>query len=358
MGARLRRPLAWLVACGCCLVVGTAVAEGTPRRIDLIRDVPTAGDLSAPANGQTLYVLDESTGGVVAVDPFEPTKRWTAVAAAAEATTITAIGSIDTGTLALVCRGPRGWSLRCQRVQPGVTATADEATQTVAFGGVPAADAPGQQAAVPAAHPAIAVSPSRDWLVVAGLPSPAAAVLRAPIAGARVGTISTRSCPQLPAGSLPTAVAVSAADEFVLFGRDPDAGDVAGVFVSFHHPPHPHRLLHLDTGLPRVHDAAFCRADGTLWVVGGVPGSTATPEGLWRVDAVLRHGRQDVRAVCVAPLDGAVALACLSDRAIAVTHGRPSRVVSLIDPAGDTPAKGDSPAKADRPAGGPAGATR
>lgn len=356
MVARLRRPLAWLAACGSgvvCLALGSAVADGTPRRVDLIRDLPAAGDLSAPANGQTLYALDEATGSVVAIDPFEPTKRWTAVAAAPQGSTPTAIGSIDTGTVALVSRGPRGWSLRCHRVQPGVTANADEPTQTVAFGGGPAADAPGPQAAPPAARPAIAVSPSRDWLAVAGLPAPAAAVLRAPIAGARVGGISTRSCPQVPPGCLPTAVAVSAADEFVLFARDPDAGDAAGVFVSFHHPPHPRRLLHLDMGLPRVHDAAFCRADGTLWVVGGVPGSAATPEGLWRVDAVLRNGRQDVRAVCVAPLDGAMALACLSDRAIAVTHGRSSRLVSLIDPAGDAPAKVDP-----RPADVPAGAKR
>ena len=60
------------------------IADETPRRTDLVRDLPAAGDLSAPANGQTLYVLDESTGGVVAVDPFEPTKRWTAVSAATE----------------------------------------------------------------------------------------------------------------------------------------------------------------------------------------------------------------------------------------------------------------------------------
>jgi hypothetical protein len=350
MGAWLRRPLAGLAACGCCLALGIAAAE-TPRRTDLVRDLPAAGDLSAPANGQTLYVLDESTGGVVAVDPFEPTKRWTAVSAAT-AGSVAAIGSIDTGTVALVCRGPRGWSLRCHRVQPGVAADAAEPVQAVACGGG-AADDEATRPAAASGRPAIAVSPSRDWLVVAGLPAPAAQVLRAPIAGTRVGTISTRACPQLPAGSLPSAVAVSTADEFVLFGRDPDAGDTAGVFVSFHHPPHPRRLLHLDTGLPVVHDAAFCRADGTLWVVGGAAGSTATPEGLWRIDAVLRDGRQDVRAVCVTPLDGAVAIACLSDRAIAVTHGRPSRIVSLIDPAGDAPGKAES-----RPTDGPAGAKR
>ena len=150
--ARLRRPLPWLGACGCslvCLAVGSAVADGTPRRVDLIRDLPAAGDLSAPANGQTLYTLDEATGSVVAIDPFEPTKRWTAVAAAPQGTTATAIGSIDTGTVAVVSHGPRGWSLRCHRVQPGVTANADEPTQTVAIGGGAAADVPGPRTAPP-----------------------------------------------------------------------------------------------------------------------------------------------------------------------------------------------------------------
>ncbi len=330
-----------------------AVAADAARRTDLIRDVPLAGDLAAPANGQTLYVLAESDGSVVAIDPFEPTKRWVAVAAPDKASGVNpvAIASIDTGTLAILCRGEKGWSIRSHRVQPGVTSAPSEAVQTVSVG-TAAADADTAQAAPSRGRPAMAVSPSRDWLTVAGIEPPTAPVLRAPIAGARIGAVSTRSAPQLPAGVRPVAVTVSAADEFVLFCTDPATGETASVFLSFFRPPHPRRLLHIDTGLVRIHDAAFCRGDGTLWVVGGDPGGSATsPEGLWRIDAVLRQGRQEALATLVARLDGAVSLACLSERAIVVTHGRPSRLVSRIDPLHDASPESDT-TNGEKPSGG------
>ncbi|MFM8703616.1 MAG: hypothetical protein ACKOHG_07060, partial [Planctomycetia bacterium] len=56
------------------------------------------------------------------------------------------------------------------------------------------------------------------------------------------------------------------------------------------------------------------------------------PEGLWRIDATLRNGRQAATAVCVARLPGARAVVCLSERAIIVTHGLDARTVSRIDP--------------------------
>jgi hypothetical protein len=144
---------------------------------------------------------------------------------------------------------------------------------------------------------------------------------------------------------LPPAATISTAEEFVLFAPDPADRAATGIFVSFYLPPDPRRLLHLDTSLPRIRDAAFCRADGTLWVVGagaagvggrddvGSNGSAAVPlEGLWRIDAVMRNGRQSVEASCIARLDGARAVTCLSERAIIVTHGRERRTVSRIDP--------------------------
>ena len=68
----------------------TAALPAQPVRIDLIKDLPSAGDLAAPANGQTLYILDESRGEIIAIDPFEPAKRWTAVAAPADAASASA----------------------------------------------------------------------------------------------------------------------------------------------------------------------------------------------------------------------------------------------------------------------------
>ena len=134
--------------------------------------------------------------------------------------------------------------------------------------------------------------------------------------------------------------AISPGEEFVLFTPAATGTTASGAVVSFSLPPDPRLLLSLDTSLPRIRDAAFCRTDGTLWVVGGggtaaaEGGSTAkpAPEGLWRIDAALRNGRQAANAVCVARLEGARSVACLSERAIIVTHGRESHTVSRIDP--------------------------
>jgi len=326
-----------------------AAAPPPPKRIDLIVDLPAAGDLAAPANGQTLYVLDESVGAVVAIDPFEPAKRWTALSAPPHAEPghgAAAIGCIDTGMLAVVSRNGDVWSLQTHRLQPGTAADPDRTAQSLALGkSAPqrrevGAGGPGSRREPP---PVLAVSPSRDWLSVCGLPSPIPPVMRGPIAGARVGTISARGCPDLAAGVQPTAATISMGEELVLFAADVAAAPTAGIFVSYWRPPDPRTLLHLDTGLPRIRDAAFCRADGTLWVVGGGdvgagadavggPAAAPLPEGLWRIDAVLRDGRQAAAAVCIAPLPGAVSVVCLSEKAIIVTHGREGRTVSRIDP--------------------------
>lgn len=326
----------------------TAPAAPQPQRTDLVNDMPQAGDLAAPANGQTLYVLDDGDGAVVAIDPFEPAKRWKAVAARAGANVATgpaAIGCIDTSMLALLCRTGEGWSLQMHRVQPGTAADPEKPAQTVTIGKASADMAapdpePTASRSTEGRHPCLTVSPSRDWLGVCGLPAPLPAVLRAPIAGARIGSVSVRSCPSLAPGLRPSAATISPAEEFVLFA--PDAADRkdAAIFVSFYLPPDPRRLLHLDTSLAQIRDASFCRTDGTLWVVGGGTRAASgrdsaaelVPEGLWRIDAVLRNGRQAAKAVCVARLEGARAVVCLSERAIIVTHGREARTVSRIDP--------------------------
>jgi hypothetical protein len=379
-------PATWLaVTCVFCLRIAAAgPAAPQPQRIDLLTDLPGAGDLAAPANGQTLYVLDEASGQIVAIDPFEPGKRWTAVAAEQpqenrqgdrqdnqqqRATAVTlAIGCIDTSMLAMLRRDRQDWSLHTHRLQPGVAADPNAPAQRVVVGrvAVKAADRTAGETnradAAPTANriaadvrACLTVSPSRDWLGICGLPSPLPAVMRAPIAGARIGNVSARGCPLFSGEVRPAVATISTAEEFVLFATDPDERDpekrdpekrdpgaraATGTFVSFSLPPDPRRLLHLDTSLPEIRDAAFCRADGTLWVVGGGPtgkssgdsASATAPEGLWRIDAVLRNGRQSAVAVCVARLEGAMALVCLSERAIIVTHGREARTVSRIDP--------------------------
>lgn len=384
-------PATWLaVVCAFCFRIAAAgPVAAQPKRIDLLTDLPAAGDLAAPANGQTLYVLDESNGQIVAIDPFEPGKRWTAVAAEQPrenrqgdrqdnqqqgATAVTlAIGCIDTSMLAMLRRDQQDWSLHTHRLQPGVAADPNAPAQKVVVGraaGKAGERTPGDKTAgernradaAPIANridadvrACLTVSPSRDWLGICGLPSPLPAVLRAPIAGARIGNASARGCPLFSGEVRPTVATISTAEELVIFatapekrdpaGRDPEKREpgehvAAGTFVSFSLPPDPRRLLHLDTSLPEIRDAAFCRADGTLWVVGGGPTGKSSgdqarataPEGLWRIDAVMQNGRQSAVAVCVARLEGAMALVCLSERAIIVTHGREARTVSRIDP--------------------------
>ncbi|MFM7292312.1 MAG: hypothetical protein ACKO6B_13935, partial [Planctomycetia bacterium] len=197
----------------CCACSATA-APADARRADLITDMPAAGDLAAPANGQMLYVLDEARGEVVAVDPFEPTKRRRAVTPR-DGGGLVAIGCIDTSMLAVLCRTGDGWSLETHRIQPDTAADHDKPAQTVTIGKA-AGDAGTASPAVETSArrpswdgmPSLAVSPSRDWLGVVGLPSPLPAVLRAPIAGSRIGGLSARSCPGLPAGLRPAVATI------------------------------------------------------------------------------------------------------------------------------------------------------
>jgi hypothetical protein len=297
----------------------------------LVDDVPGAGDVAAPPTGQTLYVIDEDGHGVVAVDPFDPGRRWMAVAAARTASPAdrspvpTAIGCIDSATLALACRLGNQWVLRTHRLKPpGSAADPAAPLQSLSLGTAAPADSP---AAVQ-----LAVSHSRNWLVVAGLPAPLPAVTRAAIEGARLAAASPRHCPEIPSALRPAAVSVSPLDELVLFVAPGAGGSAAETFLSFHSPLGPQRLLHVATGLTNVRDAAFCRGDGSLWVVAGEKGSETQPEGLWRIDAVMREFRQAVQAVCVAKLPAPRSVVCLSERAIVVTHGTGPRRVVRIDP--------------------------
>jgi hypothetical protein len=320
---------------------GTARAAESVSVVTIIDDLPGAGRLAAPATGQTLYVLDPDRRIVAAVDPFAPAKRATVIDAAAfagdPAAQPVAIGCIDSSTLAVVCHTGDAWSVRTFNRLPtprGEGAAAAEAAQASPLQTLPL----GKLTPAAANHAAIdlVVSPSREWLTVVGLPAPLPPLMRAPIAGARSEPFSERRCPRLPAGQRPLAAAASLAEEWVLFVPD-TAGDTRRVFLSFFDNAGSQRLLHLDTGLTDVRDAACCRGSGTLWVVGG-GGDAARPSGLWRIDAAFENGRQAARSVCVAKLDAPIALACLSDRAIAVTVGGESRRVVLVNPQADADA--------------------
>lgn len=319
-------PRAVLVA-----ALATALLPGAVRgepRATIVADIPAAGRLAAPATGQTLYILDEPARTVTAVDPFAPAKRWRVVGPAdldaGGAATVhpVAIACIDSNTLAVVARAGVAWSLLAFRLGPrGEDAAPPTLLQSLALG-----DGPDASAAAD-----VFVSDTRDWLAVAGLPTPLPPVLRAPIAGARLGAFSTRMCPApATAGGLLAATS-SPFDEWVLFSR-PEAAAPGRTRLAFFDNAGRERLLDLDLRLTGIRDAAYCRGTGTLWVAADGDGTPAGPAGLWRIEAALERGRQVARPVAVAALPSPLAVICLSERAIAVSGGGAERRVILVNP--------------------------
>ena len=306
------------------LAVGVARGE---QAVTIAADIPGAGRLAAPATGQTLYILDEPARTVTAVDPFAPEQRWRVIgpadldAGASAPVRPAAIACIDSNTLAVVCKAGASWSLLAFRLGPrGDAAAPPTLLQSLALG-----EGPDDAATVD-----VFVSDTRDWLAVVGLPPPLPAALRAPIAGARLGSFSTRMCPAPAEGERWQAASASPIDEWVLFSR-PVAAAPSRTMLTFFDNAGRERLLELDLGLTAIRDAAFCRGTGTLWVVADAAETGST--GLWRIDAALDRGRQVARPVAIAALSSPLSVTCLSERAIAISGGGAERRVLLVNPA-------------------------
>lgn len=322
---RLPRLLLVMLAAGFPAPLALAATAAT-----IVDDIPGACRLAAPATGQTLFILDQQARSVGAVDPFAPAKRWVAISASdldvgGPTTPVRplAIACIDSNTLAVVCQAGGDWSLRAFRLAPsGADAGAARLLQTVPLG----------TAAGPAgAALDVVVSDTRDWLAVVGLPAPLPPVVRAPIAGARLGGFADRLCPAGIKADRLAAATPSPFDEWVVFTRRDDS-PTAGTAVTFHTNSGRQRLLDLDLDLIGVRDAAYCRGNGTLWVAADGDGRDPGTAGLWRIDAALANGRQVTRPVAVTPLAAPLAVACLSERAVAVCGGGASRRVLLVNP--------------------------
>jgi hypothetical protein len=222
-----------------------------------------------------------------------------------------AVAVVNRRLLAGVCRSGSSWTLETWSLDAGGAATP---LQTLALG-----SAAGSGAGV-----SLAVSPTGEWLAIAGLPPPLAPVQRAAFAGRRLAAPSIRGCPRPPAR--PTAVAVSPTDELVIFEPPAGGGSVA---VAFHGIAG-RELLRLDTGLETVRGAGFDPADGALYVVGERRDGTRRAAGLWRLDAALVDGRQAIRPVLVAPLTGPLAMAVVAAGTAAVAHGTDGRTLELV----------------------------
>lgn len=295
--AGVARALA-LVAVGA--VVG--VADVATTAID---GPSTMTRLATATNGQAVFGLDGTDGAVHMVDPFTSGRaRQVVTAPGPGVPRPVAIAVIDSSVIAAVCREGDGWHLRTWRLAPDRPADAEQPLQSLSLGVATG----GADLEVD-----VAVGRGRDWIVVAGLPAPLPPVLRAPLAGVRVGPLTSRSCPVPAGGARPIAVAVGPRDELVLVERDP----ASGVVVSYH--DHTGRcVLRLPTGLAGLRDISFAPDGTALWVAGD---DAAGDAGLWRLDATLRNGRQGIRPEFVLPRSSPRALAAPTGRVVVLSHG-------------------------------------
>ena len=336
-----RGVVAWVVAAaGVVVLAGSPGSTGSPGFAGSVAVTPLGiearqiSQLATSPNGQTIYGIDESRRSVVAIDPFGVGRCREVVGTAVDGRPHpVSLAALPGDIMAVVCRADDTWSLRTYRMRPGESVDATQSLQEVILG---YGDGPETAA--------MAVSRTRDWFAVVGLPPPLPPVVRAAFAGPGV-----RRRPDEPsAGGRPVAVAVGPADELVtLEASGPRA---AASLVSTGHGGR--ELLRLDTGLTDVRGVAFARDGSSLWVIAGeVGGDGRQPAGLWRLDAVIREGRQAVRPTCVARLADPLAVAAVSDDSLVVVHGTQPRTISRIDMTADDVADAVDPKKEQREEG-------
>jgi hypothetical protein len=297
-----------------------AVAGDTSPAATGPAEPPLGPRLAATANGQTIAASDESRRSITAFDASRPDARRVLVGpAAADAAAFVAVGYLTGDVVAAVCRAGDEWSLCTYRTAPDGPVEAGSPLQRIPIG-----TGSGSSEQVD-----LAVSHARGWLAVTGLPAPLPPVLRAAVAGVRVGPLTDRGCPGLAADVVPVASAVSPADELVLVLRSARAEEprATGEEVAFYDLLG-RELLRLPTGLAGIRGIEFGRGDQVLWAAAAGPGRS----GLWRLDAALADGRQMIRPALVAPLESPRDLVACSPRAIVVVSGGSAGRVALIDP--------------------------
>ena len=316
-----RGPPAWLVAAACSLAVACPTAPADAGGVMPLGIAgPRLSRLAASPNGQTVYGIDESRRAVVAIDPFTAGRCRDVVAPADEGRAEpVSIAALPGDILALVCRTGDEWLVRTYRTRPGEAVEAARPLQELRLG-----SASGPHV------PSMAVSRSRDWFAVAGLPPPLPSVVRAAFAGAGVRRRPDDSAAAATVGR-PVALAVGPGDDLIALEAAESSGAATLVSTGLGG----RELLRLDAGVADVRGAACARDGSALWVICGAGGTAGDqPAGVWRLDAVIRDGRQAVRPTCVVRLAEPHALAAVSDRSLVVVHGTEPRAVSRIDDAG------------------------
>jgi hypothetical protein len=304
------------------LLAAWVIAAAGTHATAALAETPAGPRVAATSNGQTIAAIDETRRALVAFDASRPAARRDLVGpAAAGAPAFVALGYLTGDVVAAVCRAGDDWSLCTYRIAPDGPVEAGSPLQRIPIG-----TASGGSEGVD-----LAVSHARGWLAVTGLPAPLPPVLRAAVAGVRVGPLTDRGCPGLADDLIPVAAAVSPAEELVLVLRaaaadaTPSTGGDTIAFFDLGG----QELLRLPAGLEGIRGLDFGRGDHALWAAGTGPEGRS---GLWRLDAALTDGRQAIRPVLVAPLESPRDLVCSSSRAIVVVHGGPAGRVAVIDP--------------------------
>jgi hypothetical protein len=305
-----------------------SISWAAPSRVGVV-----AGGtrLATTANGQLVRCLDGQRGSVLSFEPDRPDSPRTVIAPGATCELL-AIGCLPGDVIAVVGHDAGVWWLRTYRAEPTVAVDPAEPLQEIGLG----------HAGEPQGPVTIVASSARSWLAVVGLPAPLSPVLRAAVAGVRIGPVSNRSCPVLPAGFRPVAAAVSPRDELVLALEPP--GDASAV-LGFYDRAGQERAR-FDMALAKVRSLAFDRRGTTLCATGQeVAGGRS---GVWRLDATFRNGRQAIAAVPVALLPARDLAAVADDRFIMLAD-EPPGALFLIDPTPQPPAEtrmtppGDAP---------------
>ena len=171
-----------------------------------------------------------------------------------------------------------------------------------------------------AASPAcLMISPTRDWLAVAAPNAADGELLRAAIAGVRIGGLSARNSPSMEPTEAVLAAATGPSDELVLV-TETNATDAApaGNILSMHATPGGWELLRLETGLRKIRDLAATSPSGTLFVITDAVDTATPPQpaGLWQLATVLRDRRPAITPLLVCPLERPQALAAGRDEVL------------------------------------------
>ena len=339
--------LGWALCLGvsaACAVADESAAAGSVSVRTVVDASDGLIDLALAPNGQRLYGLSTDGATVVSIDCGRDATGVARVVVTGDSPDGPGrrIGCIDSSVVAVLRASPTPVITTHRIPAAPESAEAAEPLQRVAT-----TDAEAANASVPLTA-CLTVSHTRNWLALTAFSGTTPLVLRAPVAGVRVGSLSTRHSPELEGIAGVSAASVSPADELILVTSSvrgagsrpapPPATDSLAMYAT----PGGWELLRLDTGLRDIRDACVTNGSGRLWVITGSVESVDPPQpaGLWRLDAALRNRRQAIAAVLVLALDEPRTLAAGSDEVLYAVVDDGRRVIEIRPSSGKAAASG------------------